>query len=118
MSLTTDDHTGAVNSLEYEQCCERDLPIWSNLSQTGAGPRVEGFMFATDVVGLEIWLKTGFLELECFSLNNCPNTIAIVAFLPSSLEADNNWKAQKSSKHHTLTLPTSSMLVNTVRTSS
>ena len=30
-----------------------------NMSKHGAGPRVDGYMFVTDAVGMHVWLEAG-----------------------------------------------------------
>ena len=46
------------------ELCNRSKRIWANISATGAGPRVEGYMFVTDTIGLDIWLQAGVLTVS------------------------------------------------------
>jgi len=47
-----------ANSSEI-RFCDPKHRIWSNISATGGGPRVDGFAFATDDIGLGVLLRKG-----------------------------------------------------------
>ena len=33
--------------------------MWAEILKYGLGPRVDGYVFSTDAVGLQVWLKKG-----------------------------------------------------------
>jgi hypothetical protein len=51
------------DNLEVQKC-DRSMRIWANIPATGAGPRAEGYMFATDAIGLDLWVQDGGPPLQ------------------------------------------------------
>ena len=46
-------------SNEVAFCDPKRSSLWANISRTGAGPRLDGYMLVTDTVGLELLLRAG-----------------------------------------------------------
>jgi hypothetical protein len=61
----------AANSIEAT-FCDTSKPIWANIAEHGAGPRVDGYMFVTDAVGMQVWLDAGQGEKHTIVVR-CPS---------------------------------------------
>jgi hypothetical protein len=47
---------------QVQFCDAKRSPLWANISVTGAGPRVDGYMFVTDREGLRVIQSFGVFQ--------------------------------------------------------